>query len=169
MAPSPAATPSLTEVNERVHERITEGYLRFLEALTALELDEAQACYERFRAALVEHLRYEDAAMVPVVDRLHALHGDPRVALPAHLDGDHRVLERNLGYVEAALERLRAVDGRLRRALVEELNTFLLLGRVLEHHDQRETRFAYPLIDEHGSDEERAALREGLARALEQP
>lgn len=152
------------DVNAAVHERINEEYLAFLEALTALALDDADAHYRRFRELLVEHLRYEDEAMLPVVKRLHALHGDPQVQLPAHLDGDHRVLERNLGYVEAALGRLREATDRPRRALVLELNTFLLIGRVLEHHDQRETRFAYPLIDEHGSDEERAALRDGLPR-----
>lgn len=156
------------DLNTRVHERITEEYLSFLEALTALALDDAAARFDSLRARLLAHLRYEDEAMIPLVERLHAIHGDPRVALPAHLDGDHRVLERNLGFVEEALARLRAVDDRVRRALVEELNTFLLLGRVLEHHDQRETRFAYPLIDEHGADEERATLAAGLARQLEE-
>lgn len=166
--PSSPAPLTTTEVNDRVHARITEEYLTFLEALTALELEKAETTYERFQELLLAHLHYEDEAMVPLVERLHAAHGDPLIQLPAHLDGDHRVLERNLGYVEAALARLRAVSDRLRRALVEELNTFLLLGRVLEHHDQREHRFAYPLIDEHATSEEQRALREGLSRLLDE-
>lgn len=156
-------------MNERVHARITEAYLSFLEALTALALEDAATAYESFRELLLAHLAYEDEAMVPLVERLHAAHGDSRIQLPAHLDGDHRVLERNLRSVEAALERLRQPSDRPRRALVQELDTFLLLGRVLEHHDQRETRFAYPLIDQHGSEEEKAALRAGLSRLLDEP
>lgn len=165
-SPSSSDTGSLTEMNLLAHERLDELTLSFLEAVTALSLDEAAALFARFREALSAHLGFEEEAVLPEVTRVHAIHGDPKDLLPKHLDGDHRILERTVQKAEAALLRLRAPNESLRRAMVRELDAFLLLRRVLEHHDARETRLAYPLLDAHLSDEERAPLLQGLSRTI---
>lgn len=167
MAPLPPLTStSLLEVNARVHSLIQERMLAFLEAVTALAFDDAAAAFASFQDLLLSHLRYEDAEAFVVLERLYSVYGDEGDLLPKHLDGDHRILERSLRKAEAALERLRNDELDPRRAMVLELDTFLQLRRVLEHHDARETRFAYPFLDAHVGDDEREALRAGLGSVL---
>lgn len=155
---------SLTEVNARAHAALDEQALSFLEAVTAMELPEARRRFEAFRASLAAHLSFEDERVLPAIARVHAEHGAPGDLLPKHLDGDHRILERTLRKADAALERL-ASGGGGRREMVRELDGLLLLRRVLEHHDERETRLGYPLLDHHLDEDTAASLRAGLEGA----
>ncbi len=169
MAPSTEGSSTLLETNLRVHALLDERFLVFLEHVTALELEAAARAFESFRDLLEQHLRYEDREVFPVVARLHELHGDPQDQLPRQLEGDHVILERMLKKNERALLELQALEPLTRRAMVLALDTFLLLRRVLEHHDLREVRFAYPLLDAHLVGEERSRLLAGLDAAPQDP
>lgn len=167
MAPvSSSETSSLTGANARVHELLDERLLVFLERVTALELDAAEEAFASFRQLLEAHLRAEEEVVWPIVERLHAAHGNASDPLPKHLQGDHTILERSVRKVEAALTRLGSADDRSRRDMVLELDTFLLLRRVLEHHDAREARLAYPLLDAHVTADERTLILSQLERVL---
>ena len=64
----------LKALNQSVHEEVNELEIAFLEALTALQLDEAGARFESLRDKLLAHLRFEDAEVVPVLRQVCAQH-----------------------------------------------------------------------------------------------
>lgn len=152
---------TLTEKNRRIHEAHEVLYLRFLEALTALQLEEARARFEDYAASLLRHLDTEDQRVLPVLQATHAAAGDARDPIPAHVEGDHKILRRSLAKAAAALAALEEGPA-LRREMVLALETFLLMRRVQEHHDAREQRWVYPLLDEHLDAERRAQLCDAL-------
>lgn len=160
----PAPGP-LTLENRRQHEAHEELRLDFLEALIQLDLEGARAAFRALEEALTAHLELEEARVLPALARALDERGGEREVTDQHVEGDHKILRRTFARCEALLDRLAGEGEGQRRALVKELDTFLLLGRVLEHHTAREDRLVYPLLDDALSEAERAALLERL-RAL---
>lgn len=153
--------PTLTERNRHIHEAHEAIYVRFLEALTALHLEEACALFEDYSTSLLRHLETEDRLVLPVFQEAHAAAGDTRDPIPAHVEGDHKILRRSLAKAAAALAALQERPS-LRREMVLALETFLLMRRVQEHHDAREQRWVYPLLDEQLDEERCAQLYDAL-------
>lgn len=147
---------TLTAENRAQHEALEERLLDFYERLTALDLEEAKGLLEGIIEALRRHMEVEEAEVIP---RLEALlrerQGDTTVQ---QIEGDHTILRRTFARSQAALAQLFEVKEGKRRAMVRALDTFLLLGRVLEHHTAREERQVFPLLDEALADEERDAV-----------
>lgn len=143
-----ASEVSLTELNRMIHEEQDEMRLDFLAALLALDWTQARAHFERFRAAFSAHAKREEHEVLP---RLRA-YLEGRDGIPekwdAHLQGDHVILHRSLDRIDAALSAREAVQV-THRDLARDLDVFVQLGRVLEHHHQREDRIIYPHLDAH--------------------
>lgn len=155
---------TLTERNRQVHADHEECFVRFLEALTALQLEEARALLDDYSASLLRHLDSEERLVLPAFRDVHAAADKSQDPTPAHVEGDHKILRRTLAKATAALAALEQGPS-LRRDMVLALDSFLLVRRVQEHHDAREQRLMYPLLDRH-LDEERHAL---LCNALVVP
>ncbi|MEA3290878.1 MAG: hypothetical protein U9Q71_00980 [Pseudomonadota bacterium] len=131
---------NLEQTNARWHEVLEGRYFGFLERLTALELDRANEDFTRFRGLLTVHIDFEESTVetLPEVAELP----EERHRLIA---ADHMILRRLL---DKAAARLAAVgkSQQPRQLLVRNLNDFLRLANVLEHHDQRERQEFYPLL-----------------------
>jgi iron-sulfur cluster repair protein YtfE (RIC family) len=153
---------SLAARNKALHEQLEGRLLAAYDAITALAFEEARAAWEDFLTRLEAHMRFEDEQMLPALQAV-LLARDETEVLAKQIDGDHRILERTRDKVSAALARLERAEGDRRRAMVLELDTCLLMRRVLEHHTERETRLAYPLLDEALDEDTRAGLAAGLA------
>jgi hypothetical protein len=138
----------LTRENESIHERLEDALLSFYEALTALAFEDAGARWQGWKNDFRRHLAFEEVELMPRLGPLVVEHLPDNPKLHAQVDGDHTILERTIAKVDAALAALTETPDD-RRALVRELDTFLLLRRVLEHHTLRETGHAYPLLDAH--------------------
>lgn len=152
---------TLAQENERIHDALEDRLLGFYEALTALDWDDATARWASWKQAFGKHFEFEDAELMPRLERLVAAHLPDDDKLDRQVDGDHKILVRTIAKMDVALDALRETP-QDRRALVRDLDTFLLLRRVLEHHTLRETRHAYPLLDEHLAGADRTALLAGL-------
>lgn len=113
----------------------------FLEAVTALQLEDARHLWRRFQESLVAHLAFEDEVVLPLLQS-HLADEDKR---PDHMAGDHVIVGRALARSENALTALAAAPDR--RQLVTLLDDFLWIGRVLEHHTARELRQIYPALE----------------------
>lgn len=153
--------PTLTALNERLHRELDEALVSVVLALVAGDLDETERRWHGLRARLDAHAAVEEEAVMP---RYRSLGDHPRGGGPELVEGDHRGLDKNVAACERALERLRAVEGDPRRAVVDELDTFLRVRRLLDHHTEREQRFVYPRLDEVLEASDRDALRGELAR-----
>jgi len=152
---------SLAEDNERIHDALEDKLLGFYESVTALAWDEAKTRWEAWKTAFLKHFHFEDAELMPRLEALVAQHLPPDDKLDRQVDGDHKILERTIAKIDVALA-ARSATPDDRRALVRDLDTFLLLRRVLEHHTLRETRHAYPLLEEHLPSADRDAVHAGL-------
>ncbi|MFZ9887965.1 MAG: hypothetical protein ACO3JL_10725, partial [Myxococcota bacterium] len=154
---------TLTERNRQVHESHDALYVRFLEALTALELDEARALLNEYAVCLEGHLETEERMVMPLFRELHAGLGDTQDPIPTHVEGDHKILRRSLAKAMATMTSLEQ-GAWLRRDMVHSLESFLLLRRVQEHHDAREQRLVYPVLDQQLDQEQVALLCDALGR-----
>jgi iron-sulfur cluster repair protein YtfE (RIC family) len=149
--------------NEAHHAWQEERLLEFVEHLTLLDWAAAEATLARFVAQLEEHMALEEERVLPLFKRViedEPPAGMDPVLVIKQVDGDHVILTRTLGRVRDALEQAR--EANTRRHLVRELDTFLLMRRVLEHHTSREQRDLYPHLDERLSEGERVAILEAL-------
>jgi hemerythrin-like domain-containing protein len=79
------------------------------------------------------------------------------------VEGDHKILRRSLAKAMATMTSLEQGAG-LRRDMVHALESFLLLRRVQEHHDAREQRLVYPVLDQQLDQEQVALLCDALGR-----
>jgi hypothetical protein len=156
-------TLSLEQINEREHALQEEDLLRLYEAVTDLAFDDASVAWSRFRRRLQAHMAFEEEHTLPALGpALAAAKSEERTV--EHVDGDHRILERTVRKIDAALDRL-CDEPPSRRRMVLELDNLLLIRRVLEHHTAREQRFVYPLLDEQLEAEELARFKDAFEAA----
>lgn len=152
---------TLCELNRQIHDEHEEIRLDFLAALLVLDWSKARWHFDRFRRAFSEHVEREEAVVLPRLQSLLETREGPQEKWDAHLQGDHIILQRSLKRIDAALHEL-TDGGASHRDLAKELDTFVQLGRVLEHHHSREDRVIYPHLDENLSTEEAGKIKKAL-------
>lgn len=155
---------TLCEVNRRIHDEQEEIRLDFLSALLVLDWAQARLCFDRFRKQFSLHVKREEAHVLPSLRTLLEKREEPREKWDAHLQGDHVILQRSLTRIDDTLRAL-SESRASHRDLARELDTFVQLGRVLEHHHQREDRVIYPHLDENLSPEDVETLKNALIDA----
>lgn len=130
----------LGEANKRWHALLDSRYQAFLESLTGLELKDARQYWTGFRKSLLQHIEFEQAHIEPL-----AKDWDDNTLKLIH--ADHLILARLLPRLETAIQRIEQ-SAQARSELVLQLDSFVKLRNVLEHHDQREKEYLYPFLDE---------------------
>lgn len=150
---------ALSDLNQEIHDTLEDRLLSFYEALTALDLAAARERWAGWKRSFRAHLETEEAELMSRLPALVAEHVPQNPTLAKQVDGDHTILERTIAKIDAALASQPEDD---RRALVRELDTYLLLRRVLEHHTLRECRHAYPLLEAHLDEHTLTSVRERL-------
>ena len=145
----------LSSSNQRCHRLLDRQYQDFLESLTALELEQAFACWQRFRNSLSKHIEFEETHVEPLTEAWEA-------STLTLIRADHSILKRLLPRLHQAFETIAGAPAP-RSELVRQLDEFIKLRNVLQHHDLRENEHLYPLLEKQLTAER---LRE-LAQAMD--
>jgi regulator of cell morphogenesis and NO signaling len=137
-----------------LHRHLDELFLEHQRGLIRLDLDRAEAALNDYATALLAHIRDEETLMIP----LYAERVTPPVGGTAEIFlGEHEKLRRFLELFKEEIEKIRAVDD-VERGVLFLIDSQHLFKRLLVHHDNRETKMLYPLLDEVTSEDERRAV-----------
>ncbi len=156
-------SPTLTDLNGRIHAWLDECLLRHLEALTALDLEAAKRWWRKFSDALMAHAQVEDSVALPVYERLGNF---PEGGQPSLFDAEHKGIERMLRSLTQRLENLSPDDPSLRRRIVVSFDRYMLFRHLIEHHTLREQNIFYPLLDEKVDADEKERIKAALQNAM---
>ncbi|MGZ8842176.1 MAG: hemerythrin domain-containing protein [Pyrinomonadaceae bacterium] len=145
--------PSFNDLLE-LHSRLDDLFLEHQRALLRLELDRAAAALDEYATELLAHIRDEEESMIPLYrDRVNAPVGG---AAELFL-GEHEKLKRFLVLFAEEIEKIRNMDD-VERGVLFLIDSQHLFKRLLAHHDTRERKMLYPLLDEVTTLEEREKL-----------
>lgn len=144
---------SFTDLLE-LHQRLDELFLEHQRALMRLDLDGAASALRDFANELLAHIRDEEALMIPLYqERAKApVGGAAEIFL-----GEHEKLKRFLVLFEEEIEKIRNMDD-IERGVLFLIDSQHLFKRLLVHHDTRERKMLYPLLDEVTNEAERDRL-----------
>ena len=147
-----------------LHQRLDELFLEHQRALLRLNLERAAELLDEYERELLAHIRDEEALMMP----LYQQRVTPPTGGAAEIFlGEHEKLRQFLVLFRAELEKLRHADDR-ERGVLFLIDSQHLFKRLLVHHDTREKKMLYPLLDEVTTDAERQAVFERLELRLEE-
>ena len=145
-----------------LHKQLDKLFLEHQRALLRLDMNRAAALLATYEADLLAHIRDEEALMLPLYrERVKApVGGAAEIFL-----GEHDKLLQFLALFKEELMKLAAVED-LERGVLFLLDSQHLFKRLLVHHDNREKKMLYPLLDEVTTAEEREALYASLNKAI---
>lgn len=148
----------LADANQRWHLLLEISYQAFLESLTALEFSLARHQWEEYKHCLSRHIDFEQENVEPLANAWE----NNTLKL---IQSDHLILNRLLPRLDKALAQIEQADS-TRGELVRQLDGFIKMRNVLEHHDLREMEYLYPLLDDQIDKNKRQKLasRMDLAR-----
>lgn len=137
-----------------LHQRLDELFLEHQRALLRLDLDCAATALEDYAEELLGHISDEEALMLPLYHE--------RVKIPVGgaveiFLGEHEKLKRFLVLFAEEIEKIRKMDD-VERGVLFLIDSQHLFKRLLVHHDARERKMLYPLLDEVTTLEERDRL-----------
>lgn len=137
-----------------LHQNLDELFLEHQRGLINLDLDRAEAALDEYATALLAHVRDEEDLMLPLYRE--------RVTVPVGgtaeiFLGEHEKLRRFLELFKEEIAKIRMMEDVERGALFL-IDSQHLFKRLLVHHDNRERKMLYPLLDEVTTEEERETL-----------
>lgn len=137
-----------------IHTWLDELFLEHQRSLLRLDLLAAKAALEAYTLELQAHIRDEEDVMIPLYrERAKApVGGAPEIFL-----GEHDKLRHYLVLFREEIAKLAVADD-LERGVLFLLDSQHLFKRLLVHHDSRERKMLYPLLDEVTSEAEREAI-----------
>lgn len=145
-----------------LHKQLDILFLEHQRALLRLDMNRAAALLAMYEADLLAHIRDEETLMLPLYRA--------RVAVPVGgaveiFLGEHDKLRQFLALFKEELVKLETVAD-LERGVLFLLDSQHLFKRLLVHHDTRERKMLYPLLDEVTTAEEREALFASLNKPI---
>ena len=148
---------SFSELLE-LHRRLDDLFLKHQRALLRLNLEQASELLDQYQGDLLAHIRDEENLMMPLYrQRATApIGGAAEIFL-----GEHEKLRQFLVLFQEQLDSLKFVDD-LERGILFLIDSQHLFKRLLVHHDTREKKMLYPLLDEVTTEAERQSLSEQL-------
>jgi iron-sulfur cluster repair protein YtfE (RIC family) len=137
-----------------LHQRLDELFFEHQRALLRLDLDRASAMLNAYEAELLAHIRDEEELMIPLYrERVNApVGGAAEIFL-----GEHEKLRQYLVLFREELAKLAAAND-LERGVLFLLDSQHLFKRLLVHHDSREKKMLYPLLDRVTTEQERESM-----------
>jgi hypothetical protein len=148
---------TLSEANQRWHTLLDLSYQAFLESLTALAFDLAGRQWITFRHCLSTHIEFEQANIEPLAESWE----ENTLKL---IQSDHLILNRLLPRLDKTFMQIQGANNP-RAELVKQLDGFIKMRNVLEHHDLREMENLYPLLDEQLDSDQIGALATSMDQA----
>ncbi len=138
----------------QVHARLDELFLAHQRALLRLDLKTAFSALEIFETELIAHMQDEEELMIPLYgERTEA----PVGGATSIFLGEHDKMRQYLVLFKEEMTKLAAKKD-LEREVIWLLDSQHLFKRLLVHHDTREKKMLYPLLDQVTTKEERDGL-----------
>ena len=146
-------TTSFNDLLE-LHRQLDELFLEHQRALMQLDLDRAGSLLDEYETSLLAHIRDEEELMIPLYQQRAAapIGGSAEIFL-----GEHEKLRQFLGLFKQEIAKIKESDDVERGALFL-IDSQHLFKRLLVHHDARERKMLYPLLDEVTTEAERERL-----------
>ena len=138
----------------QLHEQLDELFVEHQRALMRLDLDRAEALLNKYQAELLAHIRDEEELMIPLYRKRAAA---PIGAAAEIFLGEHEKLRQFLLLFKGEIAQIRKMDDVERGALFL-IDSQHLFKRLLVHHDTREKKMLYPMLDEVTTPAERQEL-----------
>lgn len=137
-----------------LHRQLDELFFEHQRALLRLDVNRASEMLETYATELLAHIGDEETLMIPLYrERADApLGGAAEIFI-----GEHNKLRQHLELFKEELAKL-AAGNDLERGVLFLLDSQHLFKRLLVHHDTRERKMLYPLLDEITSIAEREKL-----------
>jgi len=148
---------SFSELLE-LHRRLDDLFLKHQRALLRLNLEQASELLDQYQVDLLAHIRDEENLMMPLYRQRATA---PIGAAAEIFFGEHEKLRQFLVLFQEQLDSLKFVDD-LERGILFLIDSQHLFKRLLVHHDTREKKMLYPLLDEVTTEAERQSLSEQL-------
>jgi len=137
-----------------VHTRLDDLFLEHQRALLRLDLAAAVAALEAYQLELFAHMKDEEQLMLPLYrERVEPpLGGAVEIFL-----GEHDKLRQYVALFNDAVKKLKTSDD-LEKGVIWLLDSQTTFKRLHVHHDTREKKMLYPLLDEVTTEAERAEV-----------
>lgn len=148
-----------------LHRQLDDLFAEHQRALMRVDLNRAESLLNDYEAELLAHIRDEEELMLP----LYRSRVTPPVGGAVEIfAGEHKKLRQLLKLFKEEIVKIRATEDRERGALFL-IDSQVLFKKLLVHHDTREKKILYPLLDEVTTEAERQELFAKLALSLPLP
>jgi iron-sulfur cluster repair protein YtfE (RIC family) len=138
----------------QVHMRLDELFLNHQRALLQLDFSTALDVLEAYERELLAHMQDEEEVMIP---RYRERAEVPVGGTAEIFLGEHDKLRQFLVLFKAELAKLATCED-LERGALFLLDSQHIFKRLLVHHDNREKKILYPLLDQITTEQERGEL-----------
>lgn len=138
-----------------VHEKLDELFHLHQDALLRQDMGEADAHLASFARGIHDHIRVEEMLVIPIYESRGTPPPGGEVAL---FLTEHRKIEQLLGHIQDCLRTLARGSNFPRKETIRLLDQEAQFKHLLAHHDLRERRFLYPILDRITTAEERATM-----------
>jgi iron-sulfur cluster repair protein YtfE (RIC family) len=137
-----------------IHKNLDELFFQHQRALMRLDLENASRILEQYEGELLAHIEDEEQRLMPIYrERVQApIGGAEEIFL-----GEHEKLKQHLVLFKEYMADLGPGDDLERRVLFL-IDSQHLFKRLLVHHDTRERKILYPLLDQCTDANERESL-----------
>jgi iron-sulfur cluster repair protein YtfE (RIC family) len=129
-----------------IHKQLDELFLEHQRSLLRLDLMAASDALEAYTIELFAHMQDEEEWMIPMY----------RERAEIFL-GEHDKMRQYLLLFKEELTKMAEVED-LERAVIFLLDSQHIFKRLLVHHDTREKKMLYPLLDQVTTEQERESL-----------
>lgn len=141
-----------------LHRQLDELFFEHQRALIRGDLDAALGRLEAYENELLDHIWDEEKVLIPI----YAARAEAPVGGSAEIFlNEHRKIREYLVLFKAEFVKLSAAED-LERAVIFLLDSQVIYKRLLVHHDARERKFLYPLLDEITTEQEKLSLFQKL-------
>ncbi|MGV6852505.1 MAG: hypothetical protein ACWA5R_10065 [bacterium] len=128
---------NLLQANTQSHERQENTINLMLMALTELNIETALKHFKDFETDLSQHMQAEEQHIQPLIKQ----HENN---LARQVEGDHKILLKFVAKCDAFLHKLHQTPlAEQRLLMVQNLDAFIRLRAILEHHTIRENELVY--------------------------
>jgi hemerythrin-like domain-containing protein len=137
-----------------LHRQLDRLFLEHQRALIRRDLDLAERLLDEYQSELLAHIRDEETLMLP----LYSERVKPPVGGAADIfAGEHEKLRQFLVLFRQEIGKIRTMDD-IEVGVLFLIDSQHLFKRLLVHHDTREKKMLYPLLDEVTTEAERQEL-----------
>lgn len=137
-----------------LHRQLDEQFLEHQRALIRGDLESASNILDRYERQLLDHIRDEEEILLPIFEtRVEA----PVGGSAEIFRNEHTKIRDYVALLKDEIPKLAKATDR-ERAAIFMLDSETTFKRLMVHHDTRERKFLYKLLDEATTEDERLDL-----------